>query len=101
MAYLGISILSTNCFITVSILIPSISFSGVRITRCLKTGALTFFISSGLTKSLPRIQAEALAAFKMAIDALGEAPKYNEAFWRVLATICAMYFNKFSSKFSH
>jgi hypothetical protein len=78
--YLGISILSTNCCITASQVIPSISFSGVKITRCLNTGAHTYLISSGLTKSLPLKQAQAFAAFNMAIEALGDAPKYKEGF---------------------
>ena len=57
---------------------PSISFSGVKTIRCLNTGAHTYLMSSGLTKSLPRKQAQALAALRIAIDARGEAPKYND-----------------------
>ncbi len=79
------------------LVIPSISRSGVTTTLCCKTGIAASLISSGVTKSLPRKAAKPLAAFKIAIEALGEAPKYKNAFSRVFKTIFAMYSIKFCS----
>ena len=62
---------------TFSVVMPSISRSGVKITRWLSTGTNAFFTSSGITKSLPEIAANALEAVKVAMDALGDAPKYK------------------------
>lgn len=48
-------------------------------------------MSSGVTKSLLLIAAKPLAAFRIAIEARGDAPKYNKEFVLVLATILAIY----------
>ncbi len=79
------------------LLIPSISRSGVTTTRCCKTGIAACLISSGVTKSRAFNAAKPLAAFKIAIEARGEAPKYKKAFSRVFITILAMYSTKFGS----
>ena len=70
-----------------SVVLPSISLSGVRITLCLSTGLLRNLISSGVTKSLPLMIASALEAFSKAMEALGDAPSYREGFSLVSATI--------------
>ena len=77
------------------LVIPSISRSGATITRCCKTGIAASLISSGVTKSRPRIAAKPFEAFKIAIEARGDAPKYKKAFSRVFTTIRAMYSSKF------
>jgi hypothetical protein len=59
-----------------ALVIPSISRSGVTTTRCCIAGTAASLISSGVTKSLPFSAAKPLAAFKIAIEALGEAPRY-------------------------
>src|ERR1035437_7079800 len=81
--YLGTSIFSMICLIISFVVIPSISFSGVSITRCFNTGVATNLISSGVTKSRPFIAAIAFAVDNIAKDARGDAPKYKEALFRV------------------
>src|SRR5690242_8604099 len=76
---------------------PSISFSGVKMMRCLITGIAISMMSSGVTKSLPIIAACALADFKIARDARGEAPRYNEELLLVSFTIFAMKATSFGS----
>mgnify|MGYP006897064956 CR=1 FL=1 len=71
------------CFVVT----PSISRSGVTITRCCNTGTADCLISSGVTKSRPFIAANALLAFKIAIEALGEAPKYKKGFGYITSVI--------------
>ena len=46
---------------------PSISFSGEITILCFSAGMATYFISSGMMKSLPLIAAKALAEFKMKV----------------------------------
>ena len=70
--------------------IPSISFSGETTILCFKAGIATNFMSSGMTKSRPLIAATALAAFKIEIEALGEAPKNKKGLFLVVWTIEAM-----------
>ena len=60
---------------TFSDVMPSISRSGVRITLWLSTGINARLTSSGITKSLPFIAANAFDVFNIAIEALGEPPK--------------------------
>jgi hypothetical protein len=58
--------------------------------RCRNTCGAISTISSGVTKSRPFIAALALADFKIANDALGDAPKYSEGLLRVSFTIRAI-----------
>ena len=51
-------------------------------------------MSSGVTKSRPFIAAKALLDFKIAIEALGDAPKYKNGLLRVFTMMSAMYFIK-------
>src|SRR5690606_7918647 len=95
--YLGISILSTICPTTAVAVSPSISRSGLGMMRCPRTGTNTFLMSSGMTKSRPLIAARALDASRMAMDALGDAPRYRLALLRVWSTIEAIYLNRFCS----
>ena len=88
--YLGISTLSKICFTISALVSPSISRSGVTITRWCNTGTAALLISSGVTKSLPAMAAKALLAFSMEMEALGEAPKYKNLLFRVATIIWAI-----------
>ena len=88
--YRGISTESIICFIISLLVSPSISRSGVTTTRCSNTGIAASFMSSGVTKSLPFKAAYPFAAFNIAIDALGDAPKYKKPLSRVFKTTLAI-----------
>ena len=88
--YLGISTDSMIIVTTFSVVMPSISRSGVNITLWLSTGIKAFFTSSGITKSRPDMAAKALAAVNVAMEALGEAPRYKCGWFRVCVIMLAI-----------
>ncbi len=86
MVYRGISRLLIISLSTSSVVAPSISRSGVRCMRWRNTAGAAYNTSSGITKLRPRSTPMAFAVCIKAIDALGDAPMYNDLSLRVANT---------------